>query len=145
MIRKFVIVIMLIFSASACQVAIDPIRFGYDACDNCKMKIMDPKFGGVITTAKGKTFKFDDVGCLLSYLKSNFKNKNEIATIQIIDYSAPEKMLDKDSVFFIQSAQLRSPMSSGIAAIPDTINNSSLILQLNCRTLSWDELKLTLE
>jgi copper chaperone NosL len=145
MIYRLCFILFICAAVLSCNAKVEPIRFGIDACENCKMKIMDPKFGGVILTKKGKTFKFDDIRCLLFYFETNFKNKQDIATIQVIDYSSPQKLITKDSAVFIQSNALRSPMSSGFAAIADTSKNSDLLIQFNATILSWDQLKLYLE
>ncbi|MDP9048272.1 MAG: hypothetical protein M3N14_09060, partial [Bacteroidota bacterium] len=50
---------------------------------------MDKRFAAEIITEKGKVFKFDDFGCLLTYVK----NKNlhtDSALIFVADFNHPE-------------------------------------------------------
>ena len=47
----------------------EPIAYGKDSCSECKMTIIDPKFGGEIISKKGKIFKFDDTHCLAKFME----------------------------------------------------------------------------
>lgn len=43
------------------------IRYGKDACQQCKMIISDEKFACAILDIIGGTYKFDDIGCMAAY------------------------------------------------------------------------------
>lgn len=141
MFKQTFLYILLIFTVASCSNEIDPIRFGFDSCDNCKMLIMDPKFGGVILTKKGKSFKFDDTNCMTNYLKNNFQDKNQISSISTIDYNQPEKLIDATNAVYILSPEIKSPMASGIASFSSHESLLEFMRMYNGSTLTWDEVK----
>jgi copper chaperone NosL len=102
---------------------------------------MDPKFGGVILTKKGKSFKFDDTNCMTTYLKNNFQDQNQISSISTIDYNQPEKLIDATNAVYILSPEIKSPMASGIASFSSHESLSEFMRMYNGSTLTWDEVK----
>ena len=114
--------VFCVFFLSSCSTGPQPIQFGKDACEFCKMAIFNQHFGGEIVTKKGKVFKFDDLHCITSFLKSNTLIQNDIAGIYLIDY-ATTRFVKAEESFLLTSDLLRSPMSSNTAAF---MNNDSL-------------------
>ena len=108
-----------IFFLSACNTKPEAFAYGKDICDDCKMTIMDPKFGGEIVTKKGKIFKFDDAHCLAHFIKAGSVKTADIAQTVFIDYENNKNFLDVKSLFFVVSPQMKSPMNSNAAAFPD--------------------------
>jgi copper chaperone NosL len=54
---------------TGCNPKAEKIIAGTDSCAECKMTIMDPKFGAEIVTKKGKVYKFDDAHCVATFLE----------------------------------------------------------------------------
>lgn len=111
-VNALLIAAMLLVSCSTNPVPFQP---GKDACDICKMTIMDTHFGGQVITKKGKMYKFDDVYCMISFLRSGSINKADIAQNVIIDFERPNEFLPVNDAFFLVSPNLKSPMSSNTA------------------------------
>ena len=141
MFNHIFILIIILFSTVSCSNEIDPIRFGFDSCDHCKMLIMDPKFGGVILTKKGKSFKFDDTNCMVSYLKNNIQDENQISSVSTIDYNKPETLIDATKAVYILSTEIKSPMASGIASFSSHESLPEFMRQYNGASLTWDAVK----
>jgi len=68
---------MLLFIS--CSTKPQPIQYGKDVCDHCKMTIVDQKFGGEIVTKKGKAYKFDDLICMAKFLGTGSVKEDDIA------------------------------------------------------------------
>jgi copper chaperone NosL len=100
---------------TSCNTKPQPFAYGKDVCDDCKMTIMDPKFGGEIITKKGKIYKFDDSHCMIHFIKNGSVKKSEIAQTVFIDYSNDKNFIDVQSGFFVVSPQLKSPMNGNAA------------------------------
>ncbi|KEO75813.1 nitrous oxide reductase accessory protein NosL [Anditalea andensis] len=109
----YFIPILLLF---ACQVDPEPIDFGKDACDHCKMVIMDPKFGAEIITDKGRIYKFDDVNCKINYIDENDIAEENLKYKLVIDFSEPKTLINADRAYYVKSDEIKSPMGSHIAA-----------------------------
>lgn len=124
-----------------CTSGPDTIRFGKDACDHCRMTIMDKKFGGEIVTGKGKTFRFDDARCLVDFLNSGSFDKKSPYSAYFLDYNGSGNFIAADSAFLVQSSALHSPMGGNIAAFKDAAAGQKIIDQLSGSQITWEELK----
>ena len=43
----------------------EPLRYGVDACAECRMPVTRPGYGGELRDADGRLTTYDDVGCLV--------------------------------------------------------------------------------
>ncbi|SHK10377.1 nitrous oxide reductase accessory protein NosL [Rhodothermus profundi] len=113
---------------STCRPAPEPdwppvIRFGYDACDYCRMLISEPRYAATLRTTDGQEYRFDDMGCLLHYLHEHPELTE--ARIWVHDYFE-DRWLSADQAFFVRSNRLLTPMGYGIVALADTLAADSL-------------------
>jgi copper chaperone NosL len=134
-------VVALCFIMISCSVEPVPIEYGKDACHHCKMTLMDNKFGAEIVTTKGKVFKFDDTNCLISFINNEQVDNKDIAHCLITDFASPGVLIDARTALYIRSEQVRSPMSSSIAAFHDKTNLESHNDSWKGEELTWNDLK----
>lgn len=116
------------------------IKPGIDQCDYCKMIIEDARFPCELLTKKGKTFVFDDIHCILGFLKENASVKQNIQEIYLTDYTGNHSLINANHAFLLKSAALHSPMNGNIAAF--TAEDSLHIIQerLQGERLEWNSL-----
>lgn len=117
-----------------CNIEPQPINYGKDNCQFCKMTIMEPKFAAEIVTKKGKAFKFDDVSCMVKYMKAEDSTVETHSHVVVNDYDT-NKFVNVSESSFIYSADFRSPMGGNVAAFsqnPPTAKGT---------TLTWKEVK----
>ena len=140
--EKFVpaVAALMVFFISSCTTKPEPFAYGKDICDDCKMTIMDPKFGGEILTKKGKIYKFDDAHCLVGFIKNGRVKETDIAQTVFIDYSNDKNFLDVKSSFFVVSPELKSPMNSHAASFSSKEPAEKKAKEINGTVKSWDEL-----
>ena len=81
--------LILLVSVSCVTKEAEPIKLNSDACEFCKMKISDGKFGAELITSKGRIYKFDDMHCMISYHKENLTTN--IQSFYIHDFSQNNK------------------------------------------------------
>lgn len=110
--------IMLSFFSS-CTVNPEAFSLGKDNCSFCKMTIVSPSFGGEILTKKGRVFKFDDMHCLVGFLKSGSVKQNEVLSILAVNFQSPHQFIDVPGAVFLHDANLHSPMNGNVAAFAD--------------------------
>ena len=113
---------------------------GKDVCYDCKMTIMDEKFGGEIISKKGKIYKFDDAHCVAHFLKGSTVRTADIAQTVFIDYENKGTFLNVKSLYFVVSPQLKSPMNSNAAAFSNKTIAVKIAAQNSGEIKSWDEL-----
>jgi copper chaperone NosL len=129
---------------TSCNTKPQPFAYGKDICDDCKMTIMDPKFGGEIITKKGKVYKFDDAHCLVNFIKGKFIKEPDVAQVVFIDYENEKNFLDAKSSYFVTSDQLKSPMNSNSAAFPSKEKAVEKAKQTSGTVNDWQQLRQSL-
>lgn len=120
---------------AGCSSGPQPIHFGTDACDFCKMTIMDKRFGGELVTTKGKVYKFDDIGCIKAHIKSN----NPEATVYLVDFAGDGQLVKSSDALLLESEQIRGPMGGRIAAFANADSFRVSLQQLNGKQTSWND------
>lgn len=129
-----------LFSFSSCGVEPRPVNFGKDACNHCKMTLMDKHFGAEVVTKKGKVYVFDDVGCLVSWSQTGEVKPDAIALWLVVDYNNPGNLTDATKAAYLQNPMFKSPMASNIAAFEKTSDVSKVKTELNGgQALTWNE------
>lgn len=132
--------IFIMVFCSSCSTGPQPIQFGKDACEFCKMTIFDQRFGGEVITKKGKVYKFDDIHCITSFLKSEPTAKTKVAGIYLLDYAIRKKFVHANESFLLQSNGLHSPMGSNTAAFMSEANREQCKQQVNGIMVQWNEI-----
>ena len=105
---------------TACHPESEKISIGKDACSECKMTMVDPKFGAEIVTNKGKVYKFDDTHCLASFLQRRGVELSDIYQTLVINYNNSNEFVKVQSAEFVVSSQLKSPMGGNAAAFKNS-------------------------
>jgi copper chaperone NosL len=146
LLRKGTAAVLILFltgmatSLQSCAQSPEPIRYGKDACVFCKMTIMDKKYAAEIVTSKGKAFKFDDLSCMVKYMKANQLNDSELAFVVVNDYSNPGELIDVKTATFLSSKDLRSPMRGDVAAFSaKSFATANMSKFTDAKMLTWKE------
>jgi len=105
---------------AGCNPKPEKISLGKDNCVECKMTIMDPKFGGEVVTKKGKVYKFDDTRCIATFLERRGVELDDIYQTLFVEYNAPHDFVVVKSAEFVVSSQFKSPMGGNAAAFKNT-------------------------
>ncbi len=101
---------------TGCNPKHEKINLGKDECVECKMTIMDPKFGGEIVTKKGKVYKFDDTHCIAVFLERRGVELSNIHQTLFVQYDHPGEFVNVKAAEFVVSSQFKSPMGGNAAA-----------------------------
>jgi copper chaperone NosL len=120
-----------------CGVSPEPINYGNDECEHCRMMITDNKYGAEVVTGKGKVYKFDSIECLVGYsLEINIIGDNEQAFL-VTNFSKPENLIDARSAFYIHNDNYRSPMGLNVSAFENKSEMKAFLLKDGSKKLSW--------
>ena len=136
---KLIPFFLLAFIISSCTTKPQPIKMG-DTCDFCIMGVADNRFGAEIITKKGKIYKFDDIHCLLGFMKANTVPPKEQKSIVFIDFEAPHGFIESENIFLLKSGGLRSPMGSNIAAFKTLVQLKESQNKLGGEEVVWKSL-----
>src|SRR5690554_1780326 len=129
--RLWVALFLIMFG---CKIKPEPIVFGEDHCSYCKMSIADPKFGAELVTNKGKIYKFDAMECMVPYIE---ENQGEFAFIMGIAHDKPGSLVSVDSLHFVISEHINSPMGGNIGGFLSEF-------PVGEELMSWEELRVHL-
>jgi copper chaperone NosL len=130
--------ISMIFSS--CSAGPVPIITGKDNCQFCKMTISDNRFGAEILTNKGKTYKFDDVQCAISFLREQQEIKNSLKEIYFTDFSDPHSLIPSGSAFILKSEKLQAPMGGFYSAFKSMENLNKVKQEFQGSVTNWKEM-----
>jgi copper chaperone NosL len=109
-----------------------------DMCSFCRMAISDKRFAAELVTGDGDTLKFDDIGCMLDYIKSN-QNAQRITASFVADFETRE-WVRGEAAFFARSAEFKTPMSHGIVAFKDLGRAEAAAKKNQGRPMQFSEL-----
>ena len=128
----------LSLSLLACARGPQPIAYGADACEYCRMAISDPRFGGEIVSTKGKVHKFDSAECLASYVAS--AGDSAIATLWVNDFRHPGTFVDATRAHFVRApGGVSTPMGEAIFAFAPESDAAAEARTLGGTAMSWTD------
>jgi copper chaperone NosL len=130
--------LMLVLFITSCTPKAEKIVYGKDNCSECKMTIMDTRFGGEIISKKGKVFKFDDARCIALFFKNRTVELSDIHQTLFIDYNGGgTKFLKTKEAQFVLSSRLKSPMGSNAAAFATGAEAEKTAVETDGKTTNW--------
>ncbi|HUC83257.1 MAG TPA: nitrous oxide reductase accessory protein NosL [Flavisolibacter sp.] len=141
---KVAIAACIVFLFSSCSAKPEPIVLGKDACEDCRMTIMEPRFGAEIITTKGRIFKFDDAHCVDNYIQKGKIAEGNIKQTLFVDYNNPASFVEGANVFFVTSPQLKSPMNSNSAAFASKDEADKKAAETGGKVSNWTSLRQSL-
>ena len=129
----------ILFFLASCSSRPEPLKIGTDTCHLCKMGIADPKFGSEIITKKGKVYKFDDMGCMIRFMKAGGVDEKSIMRTIVLNYENPNEFIDAEKAVLLSSELTKSPMGFNLAAFsnPDA---AAKLAGTTGKIISWKEL-----
>jgi copper chaperone NosL len=103
------------------------------------MTIVDPKFGGEVITKKGKVYKFDDIACLVHFLKSGIIKETNIAQKLLINYQRQNDFVEVSKAFLLVSPELKTPMGGNAAAFVSQEEAEKLKSTAGGQVMTWSD------
>lgn len=128
---------LFFFGTTSCGSNPEPINYGQDECEFCRMLISDNRFGSEIVTDKGKVFKFDEVGCMIDYalVKNLIGDANQ--KFLVTDFAVPESLIDANSAFYVHNENIRSPMGLNVMSFESEVSRQKFIAESSGSILNW--------
>lgn len=130
----------LIFVLAGCEPKPQPIQFGSDQGDYCRMMISEPQFASQILNNQGRAFKFDSIECMAAYAITAEEPDN-IHSHWVPNFENPDEWLQAVNAFFLHSETLRSPMGLYLSAFADRKTAEEFRQEYRGEIVSWDEVK----
>lgn len=121
---------------TSCSSEIEPINYGKEACHFCKMTIVDNKFGTELITTKGKVFKFDDLHCMVGYMKRDNVQEADMKHIVVNDFNSGGAFVPVQNAYFLKSETFKSPMRGDIATFKNEAE-AAKVKPSDAQVMTW--------
>ena len=131
--------ILLFVLTSSCTAKPEPIIVGKDNCAFCTMTVSDNRFGGEIITRKGKIYKFDDAGCLLSFVQQDNFDRSQVKEIYLTDFSNSHSLIRSDKALLLRCDALKAPMGGNISAFSNADSLEFVMKKYRGSAIHWSE------
>lgn len=132
-------VLITVISIVSCNNNPEPINYGQDECDYCRMLISDNKYGAELITDKGKIYKFDSIECMIQFslVKNTLGDANN--NLLITNFDNPGNLIDARIAYYIKNDEFRSPMGLNVTAFKDESKAQQFISANGGEKLIWVE------
>jgi copper chaperone NosL len=124
----------------SCSHGPEPLQYGKDECYFCKMGFVDPRFGAEIVTKKGRVYKFDDLVCMIRYLKSGMITGQEIDQKVVLNYNKQNDFIDADKASYLISPAFQTPMNSNAGAFSSPGEAQKIQAEKQGNIVNWASL-----
>lgn len=96
-----------------CSKTPEPINYGADTCQFCKMTIVNKTHAAQMVTNKGKQYKFDAIECMIRFLgdKQDLVSKSNLL---ITNYISPGIMTYAKTAGYVVCDEIKSPMGANL-------------------------------
>lgn len=116
-----------------------PLAFGQEECGHCHMTLADPRFAAELVTRTGKTFPFDDIGCMATHIATGGVDPSDVHSLWVYDVTRADSLLPLSAVVLLAQDSIATPMDHGIVAVRPGPAADSLRVRVAGQVLSWDE------
>lgn len=119
-----------------------PIRYGSDLCDHCRMTLSDVKYGAEMITRTNKVYKFDDINCMVNYLKANKEVAMKTNKLYVVDFKHEGQFADALNGFYFTSSSLNTPMGGQVAAFSNAADRDTMMASFSdAKMITWKEIQ----
>jgi copper chaperone NosL len=101
------------------------------------MAISQKKYAAEFVDREGTVFKFDDIGCMLRFVKQ--RTMNDQKAWFVVDYRT-QRWLQAEAATFVKSA-LPSPMGSGLIALANRADAEAYSQKYRGQVLDFEDLR----
>lgn len=132
---------VILFITASCTANPEPINFGTDQCEHCRMTIVDNRFGAEIITTKGKVYKFDAAECMLRYVKTGKISDGDVKEYLVIDASNPSQLTEAKKAVYLISEKFPSPMGANLSAFAKRTDAEAFQKNYPGEIKSWNDIQ----
>ena len=136
---RVIFILLTILTLASCGSEPEPINYGHDECEFCRMLVTDNKYGAELVTDKGKIYKFDSIECMIEFslVKNTLGDTNN--KLLITDFYDPGNLVDARNSVYVKNDKFRSPMGLNVTAFNSEEQLQKFISENGGEKLSWVE------
>ncbi len=138
--RLAIVLGMTLMFSSCAAPGPEPLRYGEDVCDYCRMTIVEQNFGSELVTHKARIYKFDSIECLAAFEATARVAADEIHSLWITDFSASPNLVETLGAYFVHTDHARSPMGMGLFGFSSASAASAFAEEHQGAVVEWSDL-----
>ena len=119
--------------------ALSLLIMGEDACEFCRMTIVDNQHAAQLVTEKGKNYKYDAIECMINDLNQWERPPVEIHLVA--DYANPGSMTDALKANYLISEEIPSPMGAYLSGFSRESDRNKTHQSAGGDRFNWDQLR----
>lgn len=119
---------------TACAAGPEPVRWGTDTCDQCRMVLEDHRFAAELVTP-GRTYKFDGLDELGLYMSAH----PGVGTPYVLDAESGNPVR-ADQAVLVKSKDLHGPMGGQVVAFASQDGAEHFVHTQRLHDVSWPRL-----
>jgi len=104
------------------------------------MIVSDVRFAAELVTKKGRVYKFDDIHCMVTYLKTYDLEAAEVKDYYLTNFSGSHQLMLASKAMLLKSDVFKSPMGGNIAAFDNADSLAAIQKKFTGNTISWNDL-----
>jgi copper chaperone NosL len=131
---------LVVIIITSCSKQPQPINYGEDECEFCKMIVMDKRYGAELVTDKGKIYFFDSIECLVGYIDNQKMTKDNYTSLWVSNYADPGNIIDAENAIYLKNDALRSPMGLNTLAVETEIQLEPIVKEYGGTQLQFKDL-----
>ncbi|NWF50463.1 MAG: nitrous oxide reductase accessory protein NosL [Ignavibacteriaceae bacterium] len=125
---------------TSCSKQPQPINYGEDECEFCKMMVMDKRYGSELVSDKGKIYFFDSIECLIGYIDNKNMSRQDYSSVWVSNYADPGNIIDASKAIYLKNDELRSPMGLNALAVETKKQFDRIFNQYGGEQLKFEDL-----
>ena len=137
---RFVLLLVCATVLTSCDIKPQKIEYGTDACHYCNMTIVDKQHAAQMVSAKGKSFKYDAIECMVHSLQENMQD-TEIALFLVANFDAPGEFINAASSSYLVSEKIQSPMGANLSAFKNETAAQKTQAEFSGDIFSWETIQ----
>ena len=113
--RAWCLIVGIAVFANCQKRTVEPVAIApEDMCSYCKMALSEKQYAAELIDGEGQPFKFDDIGCMLNFVKSSSVSVSA-SSFFVMDFDE-RQWIKADDAYYVRSSDLATPMKGGIIA-----------------------------
>lgn len=140
--KKLILITIAIVATllAGCEPKPQPIEFGNDQCEYCRMMITEAEYASQALNHRGRSFKFDSVECMAAF-DATAEDPGQIHSLWVPDFHNSENWLQSTEAVYLQSETLRSPMGLGLTAYSSEPAAREMQAEYGGEIISYEKVK----
>ncbi len=135
-----IFIVLVTILITSCSKQPQPINYGEDECEFCKMMVMDKRYGSELVSDKGKIYFFDSIECLIGYIDNKNMSRQDYSSVWVSNYADPGNIIDASKAIYLKNDELRSPMGLNALAVETKEQFDLIFNQYGGQQLKFEDL-----